>query len=103
MITMTTTLNKQDIIKSCLEGIAFADEGTPTHFVVCFAYTEHEQILTEELTSLDKAVDEFIELVSNHTKIEEDDEGYSIDAFFEETECLSTIHYHEIQPCVEDR
>ena len=100
---MTTTLNKQDIINSCLEGIAFAEEGTPTHYVVCFAYTEHEQILTEELTSLDKAVDEFIELVSNHTKIEEDDEGYSIDAFYDETECLSTIHYHEIQPCVEDR
>ena len=92
----TNKLNRQELINSVLEGLKATDEvGQPNHYVICHAYTGHEERISEELSTIEQAVDELIYYINNY-ETNEDDLYYSIDGYWEESECLWSLHIHEL-------
>ena len=93
---MTNTTNKQELIDSVESGIEWSDEeGLPTYFVICHSYTEHEEIITDELP-IEEVVDELIRIINDYEPTE-DDLYLTIDGYWEETEVLDTLHTHDLQ------
>ena len=94
---MTNTTNKQELIASVLEGLKETDEkGQPKHYVISHSYTEHEEIVSEELSSVEEVVDEFISIL-NSFKQTDDDEFLTIEGFWEETECFDSLYTHDFK------
>ena len=61
---MTNTTNRQELINSVLEGLKATDEtGNPTYYVITQSYTEHEEIISKELSTIEEAVEELITVI----------------------------------------
>ena len=94
---MTNTTNRQELIDSVLEGLKATDEvGQPTHYVVTHSYTEHEEIISDELPTIEGVVDELIKTINDYEPTD-DDLYLTIDGYWEETECLDTLHIHDFK------
>ena len=92
-----TKLSKQDITNSVLDGLKATDEkGFPDHYVISHSYTEHEEIISNRLSSIEEVVDEFISILSSFNQTE-DDEFLTIDGFWEDTDVLDTLHIYEFK------
>ena len=97
MIETMTKLSKQDIIKECLEGLKATDEkGLPDHYVISHSYTEHEEIISDRLSSIEEVVDKFISILNSFNQTE-DDECLTIDGYWEDTEVLDTLHIYDFK------
>ena len=94
---MTNTTNKQELIASVLEGLKETDEkGQPKHYVISHSYTEHEEIISNRLSSVEEVVDEFISILNSFNPTE-DDEFLTIDGYWEDTEVLDTLHIYDFK------
>ena len=92
-----TKLSKQDITNSVLDGLKATDEkGLPDHYVISHSYTEHEEIISNRLSSIEEVVDEFISILNSFNQTD-DDEYLTIDGFWENTDVLDTLHIYEFK------
>ena len=100
-----THLNKDEILKSCVEGIKSYEEGEPKSYCLIHTYAgEHEEIISEFHPTLDEAIDDFIHTL-NINEWSEDDIYLSIEGNWSEDEdedgelddigILWTIHAEE--------
>ena len=96
-LTTTIQLSKQDITNCVLEGLKETDEkGLPDHYVISHSYTEHEEIISNRLSSIEEVVDEFISILNSFNQTD-DDEFLTIDGFWEDTDVLDTLHIYEFK------
>ena len=89
--------HRQDIINSVLDGLKATDEkGQPKHYVISHSYTEHEEIVSEELSSVDEVVNEFISILNSFNQTD-DDECLTIEGYWEDTDVFDSLYIHEFK------
>ena len=96
--TPDSSITKDALMSEALAGIkASYEEGMPDYYSISYHYTNHIDCVINEIKTLEEAIDELIHCLTNHGEIEEWDEGYQIDGYYEENEVLEALHYEEIQ------
>ena len=94
---MTNTTSKQELIDIVLKELEKLNQHEqPTHFIITYAYTGHEEIVSDEISTVEEVVDEFINIINNH-EVTEDCQYLEIQPHWEELKFSDALYLYELQ------
>jgi hypothetical protein len=94
-------IDKDTLIKEIQEGIEVEGEGvSPKHYSISHHWHNHSDCVVGEIETVEELVKHLNDVLTNHGEIEEQDEGYQVDATYGDgdDESLVALTYYEIQP-----